>query len=223
MLPQFQPAHGNYPEMFVQLVSRVAPGMRFRHYNVENHEYPRQPGECDGYIITGSRMSVYDDAPWIRELGEFIVRLHETKTRTVGVCFGHQLIAHCLGGKTEVSSWGVGIHESDIVRNAAFMDPPLRRLRLIVSHKDQVTALPKGAEVLASSDFCPIGMFQLGGHMLGIQGHPEFGKQYSEDLMDYRRDLLGEEKLMTGIASLAKKPDAQLVGQWMVNFLRGAP
>ena len=30
--------------------------------------------DCDAYLITGCKLSVYDDLPWIRELAEFIAR-----------------------------------------------------------------------------------------------------------------------------------------------------
>ena len=65
-------------------------------------------------VITGSKKSVYDDEPWIHDLSNFVLQLHEHKKKTVGICFGHQLIAQALGGRTEAADagWGVGIHEN---------------------------------------------------------------------------------------------------------------
>ena len=68
VLPQYQAAHGNYPGMFERLLSTH--DVQCKHYNVEAMEYP-DIDECDGYLITGSKSSVYDDEPWIVRLSEF--------------------------------------------------------------------------------------------------------------------------------------------------------
>lgn len=219
VLPQFQVEHGDYPDMFEALLS--AHQVQCKHYNVEVMEYP-SIDDCDGYIITGSKQSVCDDEPWIVRLSEFVRALHQRKKSTVGICFGHQLIAHALGGRTQSApgGWGVGIHEIQMNGPASFMDPVLEQVRLIVSHKDQVMALPEGAKVIASNDFCPVAMFTVGEHMLGMQGHPEFSKSYSADLMEYRRAILGEEKYALGIRSLEGPLDADIVVTWIINFLK---
>ena len=148
--------------------------------------------------------------------------MHESGIRTVGVCFGHQLMAHVLGGNTghAGAGWGVGVHEHNVVARDDFMDPELASINLVVSHKDQVTHIPEGAEVLASSEFCPMAMFRYG-DMLGLQGHPEFGTGYSKDLMDMRRETLGERTYRDGVSSLTRNLDVDAVGRWIVNFLAG--
>jgi len=219
VLPQYQAEHGNYPGMFEHLLS--AHNVQCKHYNVEAMEYPGID-DCDGYLITGSKKSVYDDEPWIIRLSEFVRELHQRKKPTVGVCFGHQLIAHALGGRTQSApvGWGVGIHEVQVICKESFLDPFLAQVRLIVSHKDQVTALPDGAQVIATSDFCPVAMFTVGEHMFGMQGHPEFSKSYSAEMMGHRRKILGEEKYAEGTRSLEGSLDADVVTSWIVNFLK---
>ena len=101
------------------------------------------------------------------------------------------------------------------------MAPAMRQYRVLVSHKDQVTALPVGATLLASSEFCPNAMFTIADHVLALQGHPEFLPGYSEDLMNMRRDMIGEEVYQTGIASLEHDLQSVQVAQWMVHFLKG--
>ena len=217
VLPKFQPAHGNYPEMFEQLLTR--PGVVVKHYNVEEGHYPDALDECDAYLITGSRMSVYDDEDWIRALEAFVVRCDKEKKKLIGICFGHQMVAQALGGKTEPAKagWGVGVHHYSRADAAPdYMDD----FALVASHKDQVTKIPDDATVIASNDFCPVAGMMVGNHMLTFQGHPEFTRDYSLDLMNMRREILGEEVYTRGVASLEAEPGGDAVADWVFRFLK---
>ena len=222
--PEFREEFGNYPDMIqmsLQSANESRLELEFITYNVVEHEFPTVVSECDGYVITGSASSVYDNEPWIHELSRFVVTLHETKTKTVGICFGHQMIALALSGIAEASDagWGIGIHESTVISSKPFMTPKLENFSLLYSHRDQVTTLPKGAELLATHDFCPNSMFVIGSHLFAFQGHPEFVKAYSNALMNFRRKMVGEDKYLEGIASLSQEPSSQTISRWMLNFL----
>lgn len=54
------------------------------------------------------------------------------------------------------------------------MTPAMDKLTLLISHQDQVTALPENATVLASSEFCPFAAYHINDQVLCFQGHPEF-------------------------------------------------
>jgi len=230
--PEFRAEFGNYPGMIQCLLESALDAelqdnknsdlrLDFVTYNVVEEEYPAVINECHGYIITGSASSVYDDQPWIHQLRAFVVKLHQTRTKTVGICFGHQMIALALEGKAALSSkgWEVGLHHSDVTRTRSFMSPPLEQISLLYSHRDQVLALPPGAELLATHDFCPNAMFVIGTHMFAFQGHPEFVKGYSSALMNFRRQMIGEGTYQDGMASLACNPDNTTIGRWILNFL----
>ncbi len=221
VLPQFQPEFGDYPLMFTDLLSQASPGLSFHTYDVEHFEYPDAIDDCDGYVITGSKKSVYDDEPWIHRLAAYVRELHAARKKTVGICFGHQMVAHALDGVAGPADagWGVGVHQSQIVGEEPWMDPPMRQFSLVVSHKDQVTRLPRGATLLAGSEFCPHAAYRLGNHILTFQGHPEFCKPYSKALMDYREEILGPEKYERGVASLASGVDRDIIARWIINFI----
>jgi len=73
---------------------------------------PTAPDECDGWLATGSRHSVYEDLDWIAATGAFIDKVRAASVPFVGICFGHQLLAHFTGGRTEkAAGWGVGAHD----------------------------------------------------------------------------------------------------------------
>ncbi|MCB1693112.1 MAG: amidotransferase [Pseudomonadales bacterium] len=223
VLDRFQPEFGDYPDMFrAALGAAGGEGVTYRTYDVVAGVYPGRPDECDGYIITGSKLSVYDDEPWIHALEDYVRLLDDTETKTVGICFGHQMVAQALGGKTEPApgGWCVGVHEARIVESIAAFDPPRERVRLLSSHRDQVSRLPDRARVIAVSDDCPVSGMAVGDHMLTFQGHPEFCKGYSRALLEYRKDILAE-KYVRGVSSLAESTDETIVSRWMLGFIAG--
>jgi GMP synthase-like glutamine amidotransferase len=195
--------------------------LEIRDYDVQKGEYPATLDECDAYLITGSRESVYDDQPWIHRLAEFVRELDAARRKLVGICFGHQLIAHVLGGETRPAErgWAVGLHETRVLEPQEWMLPYRERFGLLSSHKDQVVRLPERARRFASTPFCPNSGFTIGDHILTFQGHPEFSKGYSRALMDLRRNILGEQLYTDGVESLTHPAHQPLIGHWIINFM----
>lgn len=219
---EFRPRHGDYPDMFESLFNAAANGesLEFSTYVVAEARYP-DPRACDAYVITGSRESVYDDLPWIPPLVDFVGRALAAERKIIGICFGHQLIAHFFGGRTEAASgWAVGVHNSQVIGDAPWLSPKLAEFGLLSSHKDQVTALPEGAIPIATNDFCTHAGFVWGDHVLTFQGHPEFQRPYSADLMQMRQDLLGTETFEQGMASLENDTHENQVARWILNFCK---
>ena len=114
VLEHLQGEYGDYPKMFMDLFSSVDPEARFTNYVVQD-TMPKTV-ECDAYIVTGSRLSVYDDEPWIFALAEFIAEALNQNKKLIGICFGHQLMAHFFGGVVAPSDagWAVGVHTSQV-------------------------------------------------------------------------------------------------------------
>ncbi len=218
---QFQVRHGDYPVMIEALFRQVSPVVTFKTYDVTEGRYPSNIDECNAYITTGSKASVYDDEEWITRLQAFIIRLRREEKKLLAICFGHQLVAQAFGGKVVKSTkgWGVGVHTIQVALTKPWMEPPLTTCNVLVSHQDQVAKLPVGAALIAESPFCPHAMFQLDDAILAIQGHPEFTKAYASDLMGFRRDLLGEPLYKAGIESLKNMTDEVTIAHWMMAFI----
>jgi len=206
--------------MIQELFKRVAPDIETIVYDVEHNEYPNDIEMCDAYITTGSKASVYDQHAWIQTLQAFILTLAEHNKKLVAICFGHQLVAQALGGKTTKSDkgWGVGVHSMAIQTHKPWMTPNKEHIQVIVSHQDQVVELPTGAELIASSRFCPNSMYVINEQVLSMQGHPEFNADYAETMMQTRRKRIGEQTFAAGIASLQNPTDELLLAKWIIQF-----
>ena len=220
VMPVFRPEFPDYPEMFERILLAVNPNLTMEVYRVIDGIHPESIHTCDAYIFTGSRYSVYEDAPWIGAAKQLVQRLHTHGKKMVGICFGHQLIAEALGGKVErsVNGWGIGVHTWTIRRNLGLKTNNDVQLSLLVSHQDQVVQLPEHAELIASSGFCPIAAFQVGNTALCFQGHPEFTPAFSRALMEHRRERIGDANVDAGIASLKQPHMSEAVARWILEF-----
>ena len=218
--------HGDYQDMFSDLLHAHNQDIEIAIYDLTADSFPIDLHACDGYIITGSQFSVYDNLPWIHKAKKLIADLYQAKVPTIGICFGHQLIAESLGGKVLKANdkgWGVGVHNWEIKQKSKWMgDNSPADFSLRASHQDQVIEKPAESILYASSDFCPIAGFRMGKHILTMQGHPEFSRDYSIALIDKRVDIIGKDVVDVALKSLDNDVDDMSVAAWMVAFIRQA-
>ncbi len=124
-----------------------------------------------GIVISGGPRSVYESGaptvdPSIFELG----------IPVLGICYGHQLISHLLKGTVQkglTAEYGLA-KLSITTKDSLFRDIGSREQDVWMSHRDIVSAVPSGFELLAKTPSCPVAA--MGNHDLGIYGvqfHPE--------------------------------------------------
>ncbi|MDD4645559.1 MAG: hypothetical protein PHY99_06185 [Bacteroidales bacterium] len=125
---EFISSDGSYPEMF----RRLLPDFDFTDYYVCDGLFPGSPDDQEGWIISGSRRSVYDDIEWIHRLKDFTRRIYHSGRPCIGVCFGHQIIGAALGGtiRKAETGWCVGIHEFEFVAVVPWLNPKLKSANL---------------------------------------------------------------------------------------------
>ena len=123
-----------------------------------------------GLVLSGGPASVYE--PGAPRLDK---RILDLGLPMLGICYGHQLLAHLLGGEVrprEVAEYGIAV--ARIIRPVGVLEGLGPVERVWMSHKDQVVSLPSGFEVLAETDSCPIAAFRdPSGLIYGLQWHPE--------------------------------------------------
>ena len=133
-------------EKFRRLLQPLRPDWSFTTIPVKDNVFPASAEDYEGYIITGSPVSVNGSHIWIEPLLAFIRELEARKIKTFGACFGHQAIALALGGKVETSAkgWGLGTGNTIFIEQAEWMVPPQNEMTLFAAHADQVTKLQIG-------------------------------------------------------------------------------
>ena len=223
VLDDLQPKHGDQDDFYFKIFGEADINIKLKIYDVTLNNYPSDMDECDGYLITGSKLSVYDDVKWIKDLEQYIRVLNEQKKFLLGVCFGHQLIAKALGGevcKAEIG-WVTGLQSYTFHHNFPWLSDLNQDVKLIHSHQDQITKLPDQATLVASSKNVPIAMYYIDDHIMSIQGHPEFTNEYAYDVVCKRRDIIGEELFKKTEESLLNEVSSYLeVTNWWIEFFK---
>ena len=206
--------------MFRSLFLAHAPGVELEVFDVTAGRIPATDA-CDAFLTTGSAASVYDDEPWIHRLSGFVRQLHDQKRILVGICFGHQLIAHALGGSVKPSprGWGIGSKEACVVEERDWMVPGTSSIRLLLSHQDQIEELPPGAVSLGGNEHCPHSLVAVGETFIGIQGHPEFPTAYAQALTLSRKDRIPAEVIDRALPTFDVPTDTATVVSWIVEFV----
>ena len=133
--------------------------------------------EFTAVLISGSPAMVNDPFAWIKHTVRWVRETHIYQVPTLGVCFGHQLIAHALGGKVARTAGSAELNTAMIERTASdeedrFLSFLPHKFLAQAAHSEIVTEPPLGSRILARND-AGIQALQFGPMTWGVQFHPE--------------------------------------------------
>jgi GMP synthase (glutamine-hydrolysing) len=158
------------------------------------------PAELQAAVLTGSSAMVSERAPWSERTAEWLRGAVAAELPVLGICYGHQLLGHALGGRVAANPRGREIGSVDVetlpaARGDALLGALPARLTVQATHVESVLELPPGARLLAGSRGDPHHAFSVGARAWGVQFHPEFDADVIRGYLDARREILGREGL----------------------------
>ena len=176
-LPAVRTRHGDFPEWF-----RRGLGLQRSEIDVVRAHADETLPDARSYagaIVTGSPAMVSERLAWSEATADWLRGAIASELPILGVCYGHQLLAHALGGRVDYHANGREIGTVAIERlpaangDALLGDAPVQ-FQAHASHRQSVLDLPAGAVVLASSAHDPNHAVRYASRAWGLQFHPEF-------------------------------------------------
>ncbi len=166
----------DFGSQFTQLIARRIRELGvyseiISHKKINNLEKLKK--NVKGLVLSGGPLNVYEN-----KKVNFNKKLLNLDIPVLGICFGHQIISKELGGRVKKSKF----REFGLVKIKRYNNSILTKNffnkkgsnKVWMSHADQVSKLPKGFKVIASSDNSKLTIIENTiKKMYGIQFHPE--------------------------------------------------
>jgi GMP synthase (glutamine-hydrolysing) len=190
--------HGDFPEWF-----RRGLGLAPEHIaitRVDAHERLPPAGNFSAAVITGSGAMVSERLDWSERTAQWLLDAASAGVPMLGVCYGHQLLAHAFGGHVDYNPRGREIGTVDIECLPAAQDDPLlrdapARFRAHATHLQSVLRPPPGAVVLARSSLDDSQAVRFAPCVWGVQFHPEFNVPHMRGYLRERAAAVQAEGL----------------------------
>lgn len=146
------------------------------------------PASVEAVVVTGSPAAVHDHAPWSDRAGAWMRAVVEAGRPLLGVCYGHQLLADAMGGRTGRNPQGreIGVVDITIEAPSPLFDGLPGVFRAYATHQDAVIVPPRAAQVLAGNANSPFQVLGYGERAFTTQFHPEFDADVMETYLDER-------------------------------------
>jgi len=179
--------------------------------------------EYRAMMITGSAACVTAPVEWMYPLVSVIQKAKKQNLPVLGICFGHQIVAHALFGDGSVRKAAtpeIGWKRIQIIKAGGLLDDLGTEFTTFASHFDEVCDGIDGMTIFARSADCSVQAYGVdGANIWGIQFHSEMRQLEAEELAGIRiggRPDLGLDLERT----LTESRDSTALGtQIFQNFL----
>lgn len=162
-------------------------------FHCPSGEFPENFG-YDGFVVTGSRASVYWDEEWIGRLKTWVGGAIEAGLPGLGVCYGHQLLADALGGSVEdMGEYEIGYRRVEQDGDNRLLDGIDTDMTVFTTHSDHVVEAPPGATIFAKNDYGIHGFRK--DRIFAVQFHPEYDMETARSVTKGKTDQLSEDRI----------------------------
>jgi len=179
-------------------------------------EVPTQvPHHVSALIPLGGHMNATEDHlhPWLAAERVLLKDAIDRDIPIFAICLGTQLLAVAGGGRVEKAEVGeVGIYT---INRLDVLDPIFNFASVPAAqwHEDQVTVLPAGATLLASSELCENQIYRLGSNSYGVQFHPEIDLEIVK-LWEAQADDAFKDSGKSTIQAEMAAAELELIATW---------
>jgi len=163
---------------------------------VHRDEVLPSPESIAGAVVTGSAAMVSEREPWSERTAAWLAEARAAGTWILGICYGHQLLAHALGGRVGPNPHGrqIGTIALDLdAQGDALLGGLPRQVIVQATHVEVVLELPAAAAGLGGSAADSNAAFRSGDRAWGVQFHPEFDADVMRGYIEGRRSLIEAE------------------------------
>ena len=169
----------------------------------------------EAVLVSGSPVSVYERLPWSEATAAWLAEVIARDTPVLGVCYGHQLIAHALGGEVTPSPngrevGGVEVERADLSNPDPLFEGLEGRFGVWQSHIDEVSTPPAHARVIARNAHSAVQAMAIGERCRTVQWHPEFDADIVRHYIRARAHLIDAERGEGSAERLALSQPEQL-------------
>jgi GMP synthase (glutamine-hydrolysing) len=189
--PPVVATHGDYDDWFI---ARLVDGPS-RCTVVPVHAGAPLPSPLNyaGVLVTGSPLSVRDEAPWMAAMGHWMLATAGFGIPVFAICFGHQVLGEVLGGRVETNPAGRELGTVTVETTAAGRADPLflglgDTFDIQATHGDALMQAPTDPRVvrLAGNANTTWQALAVGPRIRAVQFHPELPHTALNALLENR-------------------------------------
>jgi len=188
---------GDFPHWFQRGFGRT--GAAVTTVDVQAGQALPPPRSVSAAVVTGSAAMVSDRHAWSEQTAQWLVDAVRADVPVLGICYGHQLLAHALGGRVENNPRGreIGTVTIDCMAHAAADElfGGAGAFMAQATHLQTVVEAPANASVLARSSHDEHQALRYARRAWGLQFHPEFSVAAMRGYLRLRADTLASEGL----------------------------
>lgn len=169
-------------------------------------QHLREPEQYRAVLITGSPAMVTDLPEWSERTAAWLREAAAHHLPMFGICYGHQLLSHALGGKVGYNPAGRVAGTTMVSRQSATVGASLLsempvQFAAQALHSQVVMEPPPGATVLARSPTDRHHMLQLAPNIFSAQFHPEFTGDFVRAHLRYYTDVYARNGIDAAVMS----------------------
>ena len=178
--PELASRYGDFEDWTIQGLGVASSAVEI--VDVEADRSLPHPETVSGVVVTGSHSMVTEGQGWVEPLADWLRWVIEHGVPVLGVCYGHQLLGHALGGRVGFHPDGpeIGTVEVDLLQEAetdSLFSGMAKRFHAHMTHAQSVLELPQEAVLLARTDHEALAPFRIGACAWGVHYPPEYDEQ----------------------------------------------